>query len=134
MTRVILRGCFGLVFMAVALSLFLPEECANSAWETYRRFRHDPGQVAFDGVRKTLPDPESARFLSFEKVVKDEDYRKYDTYLLRYATKNSFGEYGINERFVKKDGSTDEPYYAERQKLKTRVTKTGNEVNSGSLN
>ncbi|GFO70448.1 hypothetical protein GMLC_40270 [Geomonas limicola] len=97
-------------------------------WEAYRRFRHDPAQVAFDTARKNLLHPESARLLSFEKIVKDESYSKCDTYLLRYAIRNSYGEYGIEEKFVKRDGRTDVQYYAERQLLKNRYVKVKNPV------
>lgn len=131
MTRMILRGCFGLVLIAVALLLFLPENYSNSMWESYRRFRHDPGQIAFDSVRKNLADPESTRLLSFEKIIKDGAFSSSDTYLLRYATKNAYGEYGINEKFVKKDGSTDVQYYAERQSLKNKLSESGKVSNAG---
>lgn len=117
----------------VALFLFLPEEFTNSAWESYRRLRHDPAQIAFDTLRKTLPDPASARILSFEKIVKDEAYSKYDTYLLRYASRNAYGEYGIDEKFVKEDGSTDVLYYAERLTFRNKVAKAGSVAGTGCL-
>lgn len=77
--------------------MFAPEERINSVKEAWLRIKKDKAQLCLDVIRKDLKDPDSARIVSFEKIVKDANYSKTDTFLLKYRAKNSYGAYNIAE-------------------------------------
>lgn len=92
-----------LFMIVIVFFMFAPEDRINTVIEYKRRTTNDPGQRCFDYVKKKLKDPDSARYVSYEK---DNQNR----IVIHYKAKNGYGAYvnGSDVCSINSDGKVDE--------------------------
>lgn len=85
--------CVGIPFVfAILFFSFAPEPRTNAVVESWRRLKHDHGQLCLDYTREKLKDPGSIRLIKWH-----EDSKRIKTtnsyVVLTYKATNSYGAY-----------------------------------------
>jgi hypothetical protein len=92
-----------LILVVVAFFMFAPEDRINAVSEYKRRVSKDPGQLCFDYTKKKLKDPDSARYVAYEKD-------QWKRIVIQYRAKNGYGAYvsGSDVCILDSDGKVEE--------------------------
>lgn len=92
-----------LILIVVAFFMFAPEERINAVSEFKRRISKDPGQLCFDYTKRKLKDPDSARYIAYEKD-------QWKRIVIQYRAKNGYAAYasGSDVCILDSDGKVEE--------------------------